>query len=59
MPASENERELIDELVGRNPNVDPKLLSDALALLDELQREGVPQAEYNIQSPYQAFPRRA
>ncbi len=59
MRESKDEREAIDDLVEKNPNVDAKLLREALTLLDELQKEGMLQPEYNIQSPYKTFPRRA
>jgi hypothetical protein len=42
-----------------NPDANVELVRDALRLVEELRREGVPEAEYNIESPYQPFPRRS
>ncbi len=59
MPESEHERPAVEDLLADNPNADPNLVREALKLVEELSQEGVPAPEYNIQSPYQAFPRRA
>ncbi len=59
MPETEQERPAVEDLLADNPNADANLVREALELVEELSREGVPEPEYNIQSPYQAFPRRS
>jgi hypothetical protein len=59
MPESEPERPTVEELLAANPKVDPNLVREALDLVEELSEEGIPEPSYNIQSPYQSFPRRS
>ena len=46
----------VDVLIAGNPLVDGKLIAEALRMLNELRREGVEQASYNLVSPF-ASPR--
>jgi hypothetical protein len=59
MPQSEQERQMVEDLLAGNPDADAKVVREALALVEELREEGVPEPQYNIESPYKSFPRRS
>lgn len=48
-----------DAILENNPNVDTEQLREAQRQLEELRDEGRATPEYNIQSPYEPFVRRA
>lgn len=59
MSESERDRVNAEDLIAKNPGADADVVREALDLVEKLGEEGVPDAEYNIASPYQTFPRRA
>lgn len=46
----------VDEVVARNPKVDPRQLREAQTLLKQLREEGLERPSYGIASPYERRP---
>jgi hypothetical protein len=49
----------LEDLIKENPKVDPELIREAADDLQKLRDSGLPGPEYNIESAYDPFARRA